>query len=419
MAACVLGSEDFGNEDRPASQAPARPEGPGAEPPASMGEPVTPHAGISGEESWRHLSCGIDSLDIAGYVDWGEGWPSLSNKLTDGKQRAQAANTPLFFRDSCCGPCLITFTGKPPMFRYHLQTKEFHLFIGISPKAGNTPNVYLSFNSKALWAWGVEAVVRRAQQLIGEMGGRVREMKPSRVDLCADFLIPGGLPLSMLRELGVPEDVMTCDIMKGAAMETFYVGSPHANIRARIYDKAKEVLHSHKEWFKDIWKVEKLEDIWRVEYQLRREALKTHGLDTLPALLKALGGMWRDLTTNWYSLRLLDNPNTSRRSVHPFWLVVQACAEKFGPVVDVQRKLAPSGNAKASFYVSRAATLLVGYAACVGLPDLTDAAESFMASVVGKWSAEDFFEAYTTKTVQLNPSDQEERGEGGDDDIPF
>jgi hypothetical protein len=130
--------------------------------------------------------------------------------------------------------------------------------------------------------------------------------------------------------------------------------------------------------------------------------------------------MWRDLTGNWYSLRLKDDSNTSRRSFHPLWLAVQECAEKFGPLVDMKRELAPGGNAMADYYSSRAANLLPGYAACVGLPDFTEALDSFASAIAGRWDVDCFFEAYTAKVVKLavEPVQPDEQ-KGEDDEIPF
>ncbi|MCE5324874.1 MAG: hypothetical protein LLG01_00520 [Planctomycetaceae bacterium] len=56
------------------------------------------------------------------------------------------------------------------------------------------------------------------------------------------------------------------------------------------------------------------------------------------------------------------------------------------------------------------ANLLVGYAACV-------AAESALAAMLSRWGAEDFFEAYTVKVVNLGVEDPD-ADEGVDDDIP-
>jgi len=382
----------------------------------NMGSPVTPHVGITGIEDFKILSCGIDSLYLAGYVEWGKSWLSLLRKLEVGKRKAQELNTPVMLQDTCAGPCLITPKGKPPMYAFHLKLQDFHLYVGKNERGDKAANAYVSFNSKSIWRRGVSELVSFVEQLISELDGFVRQFKPSRVDLCADFLVPGGVPLSVLRCLGVPEDFMTCDIMKGSKLETYYIGAPSSSIRARIYDKAKEVLVSHKQWFKDIWQIEVLEDIWRVEYQLRRAAIKAYGIDTVPALLNALGGIWHDLTHDWYSLRLQDDSNTSRRTVHPFWQAVQKCAPQFGEVIDIKRDLTPSGKATKDFYSSRAANLLVGYAACIGVTDIHDALDEFMQDIGCRWGGNEFYEAVIAKMVSLNIDEPEEVEE---DDIPF
>jgi hypothetical protein len=361
----------------------------------------------------------VDTLDLAGYVDWGGAWSTLKKKLDDGKWRAQQCDKPVVLQDSSCGPCLILPGGKPPMYRYHLQTLLHHVYVGISSKGepGKTPNVYVSILSRTLWERGVSKAVALVKQLIeSDLGGSVVALVPSRVDLCADFLMPGGLPLGLLRDFGVPEDIMTCDIMQGAEMETYYIGSPGASIRARVYNKSKEVVKHFKEWFKEIWKVDSLENVFRVEFQLRRQAVKAYGVNSVDELLKGLGGMWVDLSTRWYCLRLHDDSNTSRRSFHPFWLLVQACAEKFGPVVEMRRVLKPSGKADPEFFIVRGATQLLGFAAASGLPDLYEACSEFVDAIRLRWTPEDFFEAYTVKSVEngVQPAPEE-----GDDEIPF
>ena len=271
MAVCVSGAGEQDGKDGKPFMPPGGgtpPAGAGPPPAASMGKLVTPHAGFT---EARFLSCGIDTLDLSGYVDWGDGWLPLKRKLDNGKCVAEHADKPVVLQDSSCGPCLVLPRGKPPMFRYHLQTLLHHVFIGIGGDAepGKTPNVYVSILSRRLWGRGVSNSVGLVKGLIeSDLGGRVRALVVSRADLCADFLVPGGLSLDMLRTFGVPEDIQTCDIMQGATLETYYIGSPKASIRARVYDKSKEVLEHHKEWFEDIWKAP-LQDVFRVEFQFR------------------------------------------------------------------------------------------------------------------------------------------------------
>jgi hypothetical protein len=128
------------------------------------------------------------------------------------------------------------------MFAYHLQVRDLHLYVGKNQEGKKAPNVYASPMAKSIWRLGAAGAAELYAGLIRELGGELKALKPSRVDLCADFLMPKGVPLSMLRDLGMPADIMTCDIMQGAHLETYYIGANSAPIRARIYDKGKEVL---------------------------------------------------------------------------------------------------------------------------------------------------------------------------------
>lgn len=120
-------------------------------------------------------------------------------------------------------------------------------------------------------------------------------------------------------------------------LETFYVGAPGAEIRLRIYDKGKEIGKTGKEWFLPLWGRDGPEDIWRVEFQLRREALKDLDIDNLDDLVSALGGIWRYLTEEWFSLRQHDNKRQNRRSLFPWWKEVQQI-KKFGLADTIKRK---------------------------------------------------------------------------------
>jgi hypothetical protein len=102
-----------------------------------------------------------------------------------------------------------------------------------------------------------------------------------------------------------------------------YIGGKDSDLLCRIYDKAKEAGTTGKEWFLKLWKLDQLLDIWRIEFQLRRSVLKQFGIDTLEDLIQRSGGVWAELTSSWLSFRLHDNPNTARRSIHP-WVASSA-----------------------------------------------------------------------------------------------
>jgi len=390
----------------PVTATPATAAGP------NMGSPVTPHVDISPEDNkWKFLSCGIDTLDLAVYVSWAADYLVFMQKLNEARDKAQQADASLPFRTTTQGPCLIYPNGKPPMYRFHLQVKDFHFYIGIGQCSPTYPNVYVSINAKALWTHGPVQAIKNTTELIEELGGGIQNVKVSRCDLCADFQMTKPIHFDFLRHQGVPQNILTAPIFQSGILETYYIGSKSSVIRARIYDKAKEVMEHRKVWFKDVWHIDTLENVWRVEFQLRRPAIKAYGINRPEELFELLGGVWHDLTQNWFSLRQNDNPNTTRRTVHPWWQDVQDCAEKFGPVLDVQRDLTRSGNADAEYYRTRGANCMLGYAASVGLPDFDEALFEYSQAIAKFWQDKTGFdEAFAVKSVQLAGPDNSKGG---------
>jgi hypothetical protein len=291
--------------------------------------------------------------------------------------------------------------GKGRNYRYHLEFPDYHLFIGITQKAGKIPNVYLSLNAKTIWQGRTEQAIAQVKEDIESLRGHVERIQPSRCDLSADFSLSGPLTLEFLQNHRVSRSRKWNHISYGDSLETYYVGAKTAPIQLRIYDKAKKVLKdSDSDWFKDVWQVEEIDNIWRVEFQLRRTALKQYNINTLDDLYKKVGGIWKDLTTNWITLRLPDNDKSERRTLHPWWREVQNCASKFGNVQDVKRTLRKN-NAKPEWYVKHVTGLLPSFAAPLGIFDSRKALETLNCLVLRQLDEEVFLERVRTKSIKL------------------
>ena len=79
-------------------------------------------------------------------------------------------------------------------YRFHLQFEAYNLFIAKAAKPGKSPNVYLSISAKTLWLDGIEKALSWITEDLKAIGkGTILFVQVSRVDLCADFWIPGGL----------------------------------------------------------------------------------------------------------------------------------------------------------------------------------------------------------------------------------
>ena len=381
--------------------------------PQSMAVSVTRHTQITNQTSWELLACGVDTLDIGLLVNWGATWPILQNKLEDGKTKSQGTKG-ILWKKTCLGPCIIHASGKPPFYRYRLSLADFNIWFSKqqTPK-NNTPNVYVSVMSACLWRDNVIGAANKIYQLINELGGQVEKDTPSRIDLCADFHVPTPLSYEFLKEHLVTRSRHIGQEGLIESMQSFYIGARSAPIRCRIYDKISEIEHSKKFWFFDVWGREHFENIWRIEFQLRRKALKDYGIFSLDDALEKIGGIWQDLTNNWMSLRLPDDENVTRRSIHPRWEQVQDCAKELGPALEIKRDFDARSAASVKWYVSHIAGCTLSYAALLGFDNLEEALHSLNAVIKNHWESRNFYDQYVIKSVRLGLPVEV------NDDIPF
>jgi hypothetical protein len=142
-----------------------------------------------------------------------------------------------------------------------------------------------------------------------------------------------------------------------------------------------------------------------VEFQLRREVLRELGVECFDDLHVRANGIWRYLTDEWLSLRVKDNPNVSRRSVHPVWAILQAAATNFGPALEVERKYRKGGTAAAEWYVSHGAGCLAGFAVREGIDDFESALGLFAAKMREYWQTRSFADRFEVERIKLGFDD--------------
>lgn len=398
QAGTPAGPAEAAEPSRPAGEATRPDAGPGPRDAAGgRGSSVTPPAPFSEAGTGECLAWGVDSLDVGLSVTWGRFWPQLAVLFDQAKNDAAGTAG----KPSKDGRCLMLPSGKNP-FRWHLQYPGFHLFLGKADRPhGETPNALASINSETLWRYGVEQAVALVAAEVEWYGGTLEGVKPSRCDLAADFHVPGGLSLDYLLARRCPKHLKSKQYLNGDRLESFYQGADGAPLLCRIYDKGAEVLvEGVKLWFREVWKGREIREIWRVEFQVRREVLKELGIDTVPDLLAKQAAFWTYLTRDWFTLREPDNKNPSRRTVSPFWRAVQASVG-----AAAARGLVRGGPddhpADASWYVSHTAGCLTGYAARKALDAADAAADALAADIKAYWRTRDFPTAYVRQRIAL------------------
>ncbi|TLM66384.1 MAG: replication initiation factor domain-containing protein [Deltaproteobacteria bacterium] len=365
-----------------------------------MAESVTRHALIPFQGGWTFLLCGLDSFDVGGFVEWDDHWEQTKSIL-QGQKDASCGKDGLIDILANGRPFMHRPTAKPPNYRFHLQFPEYHLYLAITNPPRKSPNVYLSFNSEALWKLGTPECLQLAESDLQSLGGSLLYFQPSRCDLAADYFIPGDLSRAFLESHKVSRSRKIEQHLNDTTPETFYVGDKGAPIRLRIYDKGKEITHSKKSWFLSLWDLQDPACVWRTEYQVRRAVLKQFGVNTIDDLQARLGGVWRYLTEEWFSLRLPDQAKQDRRTVHPWWEDVQGRADQFGPAISLQRSLDGEQPPDLAWYISHISGCLPSIAARLGTNDFKEAANRLYSEMCNYWFNRDFQEEYAKRAIKL------------------
>ena len=125
----------------------------------------------------------------------------------------------------------------------------------------------------------------------------------SRIDLAANFT-SACIMDSSHRSAWVTRAVEIHSYAKDPQFTGWTVGMG-GGVAAWLYDKTKEIMHSGKVWAQDLWLPAGWQpgpQVWRLEFELKRDCLKEMSLSSLDSVLSNLNGLWRYATTEWLRL---------------------------------------------------------------------------------------------------------------------
>lgn len=292
--------------------------------------------GESGEEVERG---GIDTLHITVYGTHEEWWERVEEQLREAKSRAAENREEAFtvrlgddiFRVMPDG------TGKAwNAFAYVLKIQGMTFKLSgkeTGDKSDLRACAAIEIPSEVFLMWGDYTAVKMAYAYLRALGISPVDDIPSRVDLCVDL---PGRSMQEVKALIDGKQVVTrtrklFEIKGGkgfSKLQTVYFGSNSAPIRLRIYDKALEAKKgSLKRGLLQAfrWNGE-VKTAVRVEFQLRRDALRDQGINTIQQLFDSLGTLTAYLTEEWFRFAdqaVDDHRNYSRAGVASFWDEVQ------------------------------------------------------------------------------------------------
>ncbi len=272
------------------------------------------------------LASGIDSLYLAIDVVWKD--ESFFERLTTMKKLAilEEKETAIVFRDKE-NQELWKCTIKPHGAKGHewiLVGSEFSMTIGNWLEPKSRPSILAQIHSEALWRLNPQGAVDFLLHLFTQSGAEIKSVKASRVDLCVDIIFP--------------EDLWTMDLINYRVTRARYT-APHLDnntltgitigkgiISARLYDKPLEIQQqSKKYWMYSIWNIEEVPEgqkIIRVEFQLRREAIKEVGLDSVSSLFESIENLWAYCTNEWLKFQTKGKHHTQRKTFD-WWVIIQ------------------------------------------------------------------------------------------------
>jgi hypothetical protein len=256
------------------------------------------------------LSSGIDSLVLSLYVDWKE--TAIFSYLDECKEQAKKFAIDYQGQLKHFNPGDVwPFTIKPhgsKGFSWLLIGADFTYKIANSQEPSSRPNVMIEIRSETLWRLGPEEALNIALGLIVANGGDRIEAKPSRGDLCVDFLMPEKLWSDKLMKYAVTRAADIAPYFHHKKLTGIRIGK--GVITARLYDKPLEIKQqSKKEWMFDIWGLKEIPEgkkIIRIEFQLRREVLRDLKIKDTSDLFQKIDGAWAYCTKEW--LKFQDRP---------------------------------------------------------------------------------------------------------------
>ena len=145
--------------------------------------------------------------------------------------------------------------------------------------------------------------------------------KISRIDLFADF--SADYDLASLPGHHWVKRCKTRAIHEEGDKRTGVSFGPGNELSARLYDKTREIEKSGKDYMRPLWAMEgwRGEEVWRMEFQVRREGLPEAMLGPASEALVLCGNLWRYLCAEWLRLAIpSDSDDTrSRWPTHPVW----------------------------------------------------------------------------------------------------
>lgn len=209
------------------------------------------------------------------------------------------------------------------LFPFVLEDNAYR--IQLSRPGKRLPMAYVKVSAEYLAHKGPVEIGRELQELVQEFGELSGTDNVSRIDLAADFTSPVVMD-SWHRSAWVTRATEIHSYAKDQNFTGWTIGMGGV-IGCRLYDKVQEIFHTGKAWVMNQWLPvgwQPGEEVWRLEFEFKRDFLKERQLSSLASVLDNLNGLWSYATTEWLRLTVpnVADATRSRWPTHSLWLAL-------------------------------------------------------------------------------------------------
>lgn len=269
-------------------------------------------------------------------------------------------------------------------FSYVLRNGQYDIAVS-SEIARQLPLATVQLRSELIHSIGIKPAEAALWEVLRTLCENLEGPNISRVDIYVDFVTDVEFPL-IVDPQWVTQARRIDRYRIGGVFTGWSFGK--GDLSARLYNKSQEVKASGKDWFREYWRRAGWDgetEVWRLEFQFRRERLKSFGARALDEIHQSVPELWRYAMENW--LRLVvpqKDGNRTRWPTHTLWKQLSAIpwGDEGPPIYrPVLQTMLPGDEA---LFV-RGLWPLTSYMAREGLTDYGDAMAAYLRH------AEDYF----------------------------
>jgi len=237
-----------------------------------------------------------------------------------------------------------------PFYPYRLTCKDFSIGF-VDKRNENNPDIKVKMMSGFLWSLKAKQAYETIIDWLSGLGVKIIRSRISRLDICVDTdkarFVPADIEGFVTRASAKVKHYVSDEYQEGRYFSGITIGRGKP-LLCRIYDKSREIKKSGKVWFYPLWMDSGWDwesTVWRVEFQLRRKALKELGIDSVEDLWSKEESLWSYLTGEWLQLKTPNKDNVSRWPEKRKWTLIRKAQSGYeaSPLV---RKQVKQGDAK-------------------------------------------------------------------------